>query len=141
MSSFTALAAVIRSTILADTGSGGVFETGGANKIVGAWTGDAPDETSYPYVVIDGESVEPIHDFDGEFDRVTVNVELYAARSAGIADAEAIRDRLRTLFSRVALTISGYGTPVGMVESAPPPDVDDETRVLTLTLRYDMEAQ
>lgn len=141
MSSFTALAAVIRSTILADTGSGGVFETGGANKIVGAWTGDAPDETSYPYVVISSVSEEPIHDFEGEYDRVTVDLDLWTGRSAGLADAHAIRDRLRTLFSRVELTVSGFGTSVGLLEDSTTHDVDDETRQNTLTLRYDLEAE
>lgn len=141
MTAFASLAAVIRSTILGDTGSGGVFETGGANKIVGCWTGDAPDDTDYPYVVVTSSSEEQVPDFDGDFDRITVDVTLYADRSAGIRDAADIAARLRTLLSRVALTVSGYGAPVGLLESTETPEVDDETRLHVLTIRYDMEAQ
>jgi len=120
---YTGLAALVT----ADTGSGGLFETSGANKVVGTYQTQAPQGTSLPYIVITRVSDNTISTFANDKARtVVVQFDVWTAMDAGTADGDDIIERARTVFSRVAPTVSGFTCSAGRVVSQRGPDIQDE---------------
>lgn len=137
--SFAALAGAIKTTLEADTGSGGVFETGGANKLTAVYTGRVPQGTAHPYATITHVSGTREQGLDTDYSREVVQIDVWNDYDAGVSDSAAIIDRIDTVLNRVEITPTGFSATVGVVERTTYAQPDEEVVQCFIELRYDME--
>ena len=97
--STAAVSKAIRTRALADTGAGGLFETG--NPLLTGWFWDwAPPEQAFPYVVLTFISTQEDDTFDRDEYIARMQIALYCGRESSLTTANTIIQRIRTLFHR-----------------------------------------
>lgn len=124
--SWSALATGIVALIEADTGSGGLFEVGGANKITGIYNTVAPQTQTQPYIVFTNVSAPEIKSFDTDAVEYTVQFDIYAPWRTDGKTVTAIADRLRTVIDRVAPSLTGWTADFGQIVNSRGPEQEDD---------------
>jgi hypothetical protein len=102
------LAGALRTVALADTGAGGLFQTG-SPRITGIFNTQAPQGQAYPYVVM--QAVSDVSDDTTTTQVADLRFEfaIFAARfSSTVVDVDTIAERLRTLFHRKNIASTGW---------------------------------
>lgn len=107
---WVALASAVRTIAVADTGAGGLFETG-SPLVTGFFSVQAPQGHPYPYIVMQ-QVADPVSDtFATEGADILFEFVVYAARfdSDDIA-VDAIAERLKTLYRDQIVAVTGWST-------------------------------
>lgn len=105
------LAAAIRTLALADTGSGGLFNV--TSPLLNAWyTNEGEDQAALPYAIASMVSIPEEYAFvtTVEIMEPVFQIGVYTEKRLGEVVHQTIISRIRTVFRRVAPTISGYTT-------------------------------
>lgn len=113
-------------TAVADTGTGGLFNAT-TPLITGWFTNEASQDQGFPYVVCTLVSEVENDAFATAVEAVEVVFQfgVYSDADRGPTAHAAVTDRIRTLFRRVAPTISGYTTSQVMLQGSPFHQVTD----------------
>lgn len=138
--SFSKLTGGMRALAVVDTGSGGLFETGGTNEVTGCFAPAAPDGQAYPYITFESVSGQNSAGFDEDYHEHYVQVNVWTDRDRGPSHGDGIVTRAESVLNRVAPNVSGYTVTPGVLTDPPRVLVDDETLHHFFTLRYFMES-
>lgn len=108
--SWSALAEGIYGLYAADTGSGGLAESGGDLELTGWFNEEAPRDQEPPYVVVSLVTGDEDHvgDPDSVFIEYEFQVDVFIDRERGQPAGEAYRDRVRHILHRKTPTVTGY---------------------------------
>lgn len=138
-SAWTGLGKAIRDVMVADTGVGGMYETSGAAKVE-VYLNRPPEQAALDYVLIlpTGNTREHVFDRTDMTWEVGFQVDIYTPVTAGMVKHELVRERVRTLLDRVALTVSGWVVNQAFLDSEQPVQVEAEALRTTLDFRVVM---
>lgn len=107
---WVALSTAIRTAALADIGAGGLFQTG-VPMVTGLFSVKAPQNQPYPYIVLQQVSEPNSDTFNTEGGDITFEFAIYGKEyTATVATVDAIAERLKVLFRKKTLTITGWST-------------------------------
>lgn len=124
MQAFEAISAAIITVILADTGTGGMFNSSTPLLTSGAvYVSRVPDNMAFPYLVLHPVAMGDDSAFSADIQTIVIQFSVFGKRD-GIAASgttagedlvavNAALDRLHTLIQRQTFTVSGWGTAVG----------------------------
>lgn len=112
MSAYLALSEGIVDLFDADTGTGG-FAHATTPLVTGYFNTYAPNETAFPFVVFSHVSGVDESGFDNDVASVRVQFSAFTDRRGGLSSMKTIGERLRTVFRRVAPTVSGWTASPG----------------------------
>ena len=110
-----ALITAVRTRLLADTGSGGLFPVAGGNLVTAVYGMVAPSNAEPPYLLIDAAATDNKDGFSLDLNEVRFRVHLFALATDGFSPADAIHQRVIGEASRTpsyglhrhALTLAG----------------------------------
>lgn len=128
-SAWTGLGKAVRDALVADTGSGGLWETSGAAKVGAVYVDRAPEQAALDYLLVTptGNTREHVFAASDETWEVGFQVDLYTPAVNGLEKHELIGERVRTLLDRVALTVSGWTVSQAFLDSEQPSQVESES--------------
>lgn len=102
-----ALSTAIRTAALADVGTGGLFQTG-TPMVTGLFSVKAPQNQPYPYIVLQQVSEPQSDTFNTEGGDITFEFAIYGREyTATVATVDTITERLKVLFRKKTLTLTG----------------------------------
>ena len=101
------LSTAIIAAINADTGSGGLMETGAA-MLTGVYNTQAPQGAGYPYIILDQVSAPALKAFDADGNTINWQFGVYVSQfNDNATNLDGILERLKVLFDDVTLTLGG----------------------------------
>lgn len=121
-----ALATGISTIALADTGSGGLLHST-TPLVTGFYMNFAPQTQEVPYAVclMASETETKVYATSPRANEYLIQFSVWTDVAVGLLPGQAIVDRIRTLFDRVAPTVSGF-TCSQMMRTGGDVSVDDE---------------
>lgn len=122
-------------TATADTGAGGLF---GTPALITGWYIDRePINATFPYVVVSPvtETENDVLSPTPEAIDITFQFGVYVAEEAGQTVMDNITDRIRTVYRRVAPTISGFTTSQILFEGTPFATITERARYSVIQAR------
>ncbi len=101
-----ALGTSIKARAVADTGSGGLFNSG-TPLVTGIYNTNAPDDATFPYLVYSVAAMGPNDTFTGEVDEIMFRITVYDMRHP---DGATPRDPILRCSNIIARVIGPGGT-------------------------------
>lgn len=141
MSSWPDLGDAIKTTAEADTGSGGLFPATGSEsaKILAFWGDEVLDAQALPYVraqLIPGVAI-PLFDANEEVHDIGVQFDVVTAVDWGKARHTAIVERVKDLFRRQTISVSGWNVS-DFLPTGEPRQYERDGNVHISTLDFDI---
>jgi hypothetical protein len=111
------LLAAIRTRLLADTGTGGLFDSVGSDLVTAVWTRRFPlptqNATDFPYVIVYFDAVEGGDAFAYEGKRIGIRVEWFTRENAdgvdGLEQSDKVLERITGDFTDQSAGVPSYG--------------------------------
>lgn len=131
------IATSIYGVAAADTGAGGLFNASSSARINGWYTDSAPEDARMPYVVATLVSAPEEYVFQTATEMVEVvfQVTAYMDKQYGVSALAAVTDRVRTLFRRVAISVTGYTAGQIFIDAQDFQSDTDQAKVCAYTMR------
>ncbi len=123
----------------ADTGAGGLFNATGNQAIQRWFTNEAEQNADYSYAVarLVSENESDCFDSTKRTKEVVFDVDVFVPKRVASAHVkmQAIKDRIVTLFRRVALTITSWTVSQTFYDGCPANETSDDTLYSVLAFR------